>query len=187
MMPRRKERPMRKIYQIVLLIAVLALTQACATARVGVSREPPLTAPKFDRIAVPPFSNEVGDSLPATASENVAGAVIAMVQKEHPTVFREVSSTPSNQPTEIVVRGKLLKYNPGSKAARFILIGLGAGKLEIDVAFVNASTGETLEQFSTSGEIMAGGLMGASMGIEDMINSAAKKIVERLVRYGSTP
>jgi hypothetical protein len=27
--------------------------------------------------------------------------------------------------------------------------------------------------------------MGASTGIDDMINSAAKKIIDRLVRYGS--
>ena len=177
---------MRRVYQAVLLIGLLALTQACATARIGVSKDAPVTAPEFDRVAVLRFSNEVGESLPATAPENVAGAIIAVLQKEHPKAFREVSSTQSTQPTELVVQGKILKYNPGSKAARFILIGLGAGKLELEVAFINAATGETLEQFSTSGEIMAGGVLGASMGIEDMINSAAKKIVERLIPYGST-
>jgi hypothetical protein len=176
---------MQRICQTILLIALLAFTQACATARVGVSQAAPVTSPKFDRVVVFPFSNQVGDSLPATAPENVAGAVIALLQKEHPTVFREVCSTSAKEPGEIIVQGKILKYNPGSKAARFILIGLGPGKLELEVAFVNAGTGETIEQFSTSGEIVAGGVMGASMGIEDMINSAAKKIVERLVPYGS--
>ncbi len=178
---------MRRLYQAVLMIGLLILLQACATARVGVVKEAPVAAPKFDRVVIAPFSNEVGSSLPATAPENLAGAVIAMLQKEHPTMFREVSSAPSNQPTELLVQGKILKYNPGSKAARFVLIGLGAGKLELEVMFVNAATGETIEHFSTSGEIMAGGLMGASMGIEDMINSASKKIVQRLSRYGSTP
>ncbi len=173
---------MCRISQAVLLIALFALVQACATARMQISKEAPVTAPKFDRVAVPPFSNEAGDSLPATAPENVAGAILSMLQKEHPSAFREVSSTPSNQPTELIVKGKILKYNPGSKAARFILIGLGAGKLELDVSFINAFTGETIEQFTTSGEVMAGGFAGATMGIEDMINSAAKKIVERLVR-----
>lgn len=175
---------MCRVCQAILLIWLLILVQACATARVGVVKEAPVTAPKFDRVVVAPFGNEVGSSLPATAPENVAEAVIAMLQKEHPTMFREVSSTPSNQPTELFVQGKILKYNPGSKTARFMLIGLGAGKLELDVVFVNAATGETVERFSTSGEIMAGGIMGASMGIEDMINSAAKKIVQHLVRYG---
>ncbi len=174
------------ICRAILTIGLLAITQACATARVGVVQEAPATAPKFNRVVVTTFSNEVGTSLPATAPENVAGTIIAILQKEHPTAFPEVSSTLSNRPTELVVQGKILKYDPGSKAARFILIGLGAGKLELDVAFMNAATGETIEQFSTSGEIMAGGVMGASMGIDDMINSAAKKIVDRLVRYGST-
>lgn len=178
---------MRRISQAVFLIALLALVQACATARMQISKEAPVTPPKFDRVAVPAFSNEAGDSLPATAPENVAGGIIAVLQKDHPAVFREASSTPSSQPTELIVKGKILKYNPGSKAARFILIGLGAGKLELDVTFINAGTGETLEQFSTSGEIMAGGLAGATMGIEDMIKSASKKIAERLIRYGSNP
>jgi len=177
---------MRRIYQALLLIGLMVLAQACATARVGVVQEGPVAATKFDHIAVPPFSNEVGSSLPATAPENMARAVIAMLQKEQPTAFRGVSPTPSNQPTEVVVKGKILKYDPGSKVARFILIGLGAGTLELEVAFTNGATGETIEKFSTSGEIMAGGIVGASMGIEDMINSAAKQIVQRLVRYGST-
>lgn len=177
---------MHTVCRAIFMIGLLVITQACATARVGVVQEAPATPPKFVRVAVATFSNEVGTSLPATAPENVTGAIIAMLQKEHPTVFREVSSTPLNQPRELVVQGKILKYNPGSKAARFILIGLGAGKLELEVAFKNAGTGEIIEQFSTSGEIMAGGVMGASMGIDDMINSASKKIIERLVRYGST-
>jgi hypothetical protein len=50
---------------------------------------------------------------------------------------------------------------------------------------VDAVTGQTIEQFSTSGEIMAGGLMGAMMGMEDMINSATGKIVPRIVKYGT--
>ncbi len=177
---------MRTVCRAIFMIGLLIITQACATARVGVVQEAPATPPKFERVAVPTFSNEVGTSLPAGAPENVTGAVIAMLQLGHPSAFREVSSTPLNQSTELVVQGKILKYNPGSKAARFILIGLGAGKLELEVAFVNGATGETIEQFSTSGEIMAGGVMGASMDIDDMINSAAKKIVKRLIRYGST-
>jgi len=176
---------MYTIYRVILMVVLVALTQACATARLEVARESLVTPPTFDRVAVPPFINRVGSELPATVPENVAGTVIAKLQKKYPNAFRQVSSTPSHQPGELIVQGKIVKYDPGSKAGRFILIGVGAGSLQLEVALVNAATGETLEEFSTSGKIMAGGVLGASMGIEDMIDSATKKIVERIARYGS--
>lgn len=176
---------MKKIFAVVALVGLMAILQACATARVDVSRDAPAVKPKFERVAVPPFGNEVGAELPATAPENVAGEIIAMLQKDHPGLFREVKSTPAKAASELIVQGKILNYNPGSKAARFILIGLGSGKLELEITLVNGGTGETLEQFSTSGSLVAGGISGATMGIEDMIKSAAKKVVERLVPYGS--
>lgn len=177
---------MQNIGRVVLMVALVTLMQACATARLEVAREAPVTPPKFDRVVVPPFINAVGSELPATAPENLAGAVMAKLRQEHPRAFREVTSTPSRQPGELIVQGKIIQYDPGSKVARFILIGLGAGNLQLEVAFIDAATGETLEQFSTSGKIIAGGVVGASMGIDNVIDSAAKKIVERLSRYGAT-
>jgi Domain of unknown function (DUF4410) len=176
---------MRNMFRGILMVILVTLVQACATARVGVIREAPATPPKFSRVAVVPFGNEAGSELPATASENVAGAIIAKIQQERSNPFTEVTSKPSGAPDELVVRGKIVKYNPGSKAARFILIGLGAGSLELEVTLQDGATEELLEQFSTSGEIMAGGVKGASMGIDDMINSAAKKIAQRIARYGA--
>ena len=176
---------MRTIGRVIILLGLALLIQACATAQLHVAQEAPEKPPTFERIAVLPFANGVGSELPATASENVAGAIMATLQKDQRNPFRDVTSTQSHQPGELVVQGKILKYNPGSKAARFILIGLGAGSLELEVTLMDGMTGETLEQFSTSGAIMAGGVAGASMGIEDMVNSVAKRVVERLVRYGS--
>ncbi len=177
---------MRTTCRIVLMLALVTLMHACATAHLEVAREAPVAPPKFDRVAVPIFINAVGSELPATAPENLAGAVVARLRQEHPNAFREVTSTPSRRPGELIVQGKIVQYDPGSKAARFILIGLGAGNLQLEVAFMDAATGETLEQFSTSGKIIAGGVIGASMGIDDMINSAAQKIVEHLTRYGAS-
>ncbi len=168
-----------------LLAVVLTATVGCATAGVRVAHEAPDTLPKFERVAIPPFENRVGDALPSTAPENVAGALIAGLQRERATAFREVSSRASGQPGELLVRGAIIKYNPGSKALRFILIGLGAGRLELDVRLVDSATDQTIEQFSTSGSVMAGGYAGATMGIGDMIDAAVKKVAERVAKYGS--
>lgn len=169
----------------VMFIGLVTMLQACATANVGVTRQPSATPTRFERVSVLPFESKAGADIPATAAENVAGALIAKLQKDRPGLFKEVKSTSSNDSSVLIVKGKILKYDPGSKAARFILIGLGAGGLELDVTFVNGGTGEEIEQFSTSGSIVAGGVAGASMGIENMINSAADKIVERLAVYGA--
>ena len=176
---------MGKVLKIAILAGFFAVLQACATANVNVSHQAPAAPPKFVRVAVPAFENGVGPDLPATAPDNVAGAIISTLQKERPGLFQEVSSSQSKDAGELVLRGKILSYNGGSKAARFLLIGLGAGKLELEVALVNGDTGETVERFSTSGSIVAGGVAGATMGIDNMVNSAARKIVERLAPYGS--
>ena len=135
----------------------------------------------YERVAVPPFENGVGAQLPASAAENVAGALIAKLQKSGR--FREVSAQPTNAPGELIVRGKILKYDPGSKALRFLLIGLSPGDLQLELELRDAQGGITLEEFATSGEIIAGGVMGASMGIDDMIDSAVSKACERIDRY----
>ena len=157
----------------------------CATAHVKVAQEGPQTPQRFSLVAVPAFANDAGSDLPATAPENVAGALIATLQKDHPGAFREVTAVPSNVPGELLVRGTIKEYDPGSKAARFILIGLGGGGLQLEVLLVDGATGQTVEQFSTSGSIVAGGVIGASMGIDDMIKSATKEAANRIARYGA--
>lgn len=166
-----------------LLFVPLLMLQACATASVKVTQAPMAAPPKFARVAVPAFDNKAGDSLPPGATEEIAGAVIAKLQKDYPNRFSEVTATPSDAPGELLVRGTIISYDPGSKAARFILIGLGAGDLELNVALIDAQSGAVLEQFSTDGAIVAGGIIGASMGMEDMVDSAAQKIAERIVTY----
>src|SRR5262249_32123381 len=106
---------------LLLLPLVLA---ACATAHVTVSQAPPPAPPKFTRVAVPPFANGVGAALPATAPDEAAGAVIAEIHKDSPQTFSDISAVSSNGPGELIVRGTIMSYDPGSKAARFILIGL---------------------------------------------------------------
>jgi hypothetical protein len=109
----------------------------------------------------------------------VAGAVIAELQKEHGASL-DVGATLKNQPDELVVMGRIDAYDPGSKAARFLIIGMGAGDLKLDVTFLEGQNQTVLERFSTDGAIVAGGVAGASMGMEDMIESASEKIVEHV-------
>src|SRR5262245_33668764 len=165
-------------------LTLIFLLQGCATASLDVGQERPPSAPTFTTVAVPPFANGVGAALPAPAPEEVAGAIIATLQKDYPSKFRDVSAVPSNVPGELIVRGTIDAYDPGSKAARFLLIGLSPGDLKLRVTVIDAQSGATLESFSTDGAIVAGGVAGASMGIEDMINSAAEKIAERVAAYG---
>lgn len=165
--------------KLFLMVGALVLTQACATAGVKVAQVPTPTATKFTRVSVPPFENGVGPELPGGAPEEVAGAVIAELQKEHGASL-DVGATLKNQPDELVVMGRIDAYDPGSKAARFLIIGMGAGDLKLDVTFLEGQNQTVLERFSTDGAIVAGGVAGASMGMEDMIESASEKIVEHV-------
>jgi hypothetical protein len=57
---------------------------------------------------------------------------------------------------------RLLNVDVASRSVAPVLFVItnqdnGAGKLKLEVSFINGATGETIEQFSTSGEIVAGG------------------------------
>lgn len=170
---------------LLLLMALAAPLGACATAGLEVSQERQAHAEKFSTLAVLPFENGTGGEIPPGAGDEVAGGVIAVIQEKHPYRFTDVHSTETRQPGELVVRDSILAFDPGSKAARFILIGLGAGDLKLEVTVVDAASDSELEKFATDGAIIAGGVMGATMGMEDMIKSAAMKIAERVAAYGS--
>jgi hypothetical protein len=167
------EDTMRRVSEVVFLGALLVLTQACATASVKVAQPAPMALPRYERVAIPAFTERVPMGLPATA--DIAGAVITTLQEEHPNAFLSVTPKTSEQPGELLVRGTVVSYDPGSRAARAMLIGLGAGDLVLDVELVDAEKNLTIEQFSTSGAIIAGGLVGAMMD----------EIADRIAKYGA--
>ena len=85
-------------------------------------------------------------------------------------IFSEVNQgSPRNQTDELIVTGKLNKYNPGSREVRYF-IGFGAGAASLDGSLIlkDASDQHIVCEAEFSKIWAWGGNLGASRGIEDM-------------------
>lgn len=163
------------ISRVILIMVLLALTQACGKTQVEVIRECDVKPPKFTTVSIPRFVNGVGDDLPYAAPEEFAAAVIAKLKKKHPRAFSEVITRPSRGRGVLMVQGQIVEYDPGSKIKRILYMGLGSGRLKLEIVLMDGSKRKTVERFSTSN---------SARGMENMMDSAIKEVVARVVRYG---
>lgn len=81
---------------------------------------------------------------------------------------------------ELVVGGTITEYREGSRFARAMLIGLGSANLASDVAFVDGQSGRQFTQAKLDLLWAMGGLVGASQGIEDLIEKAGRQIADAI-------
>ena len=89
---------------------------------------------------------------------------------------------------ECLVTGDITKYKPGSRVARFILIGLGAASFQGNVVVVDAASQKQLLNAPFSKLWAWGGIAGASKGIEDMVKESAAAVASTLAQAkGWTP
>jgi len=88
--------------------------------------------------------------------------------------FQEVLSQPSGSAPYLRVNTTYTQYEPGSRALRFLLIGLGSADLRMQVDLTDGQTGEQLATGSVREFWGMGGLAGVSRGIEDMQKTAIK-------------
>jgi hypothetical protein len=77
---------------------------------------------------------------------------------------------------ERVAMKDLSMYRDGSRFARAMLIGLGSAKFATDVSFLDGQGGKELSKAKVDLLWAMGGLVGASQGIEDLIEKAGRQI-----------
>ncbi|HUK00207.1 MAG TPA: DUF4410 domain-containing protein [Stellaceae bacterium] len=68
------------------------------------------------------------------------------------------------------------QYDKGSAFERFMLAGLGQIKIDADVIFLDANTGQQLGKYQVSKDFAFGGVYGGSTTIEDVEQGFAKSV-----------
>jgi hypothetical protein len=104
-------------------------------------------------------------------------------------LFAEVRhGTPLGKPDEVIISGKVTKYKPGSKTARFMLAGLGAASLEGELV-IKQGDNEQVVMTAPFDKLWAwGGGAGASKGIEEMLTEVAAASAKTIAQArGVTP
>ncbi len=70
------------------------------------------------------------------------------------------------------------RYDEGSAAARFVLIGLGQIPIEATVTLTDETTNQRLGEYKVSKQFALGGIAGATTDMSDVEEGEAKSVVE---------
>lgn len=165
---------------ILVLVACLALW-SCGGGKVKVATIAPKAAmASYTTVAIT-VTNDAGPKCPQDVAPNLQAAAIKQILADHPNVFQEVRPTPANSEGELLVEVHIVKYKKGSRLARFMLIGLGSSKLTTTLKFLDSITKNQLATGQLGLTWALGGIAGASKGINDLVDSAGKKIANAIV------
>jgi hypothetical protein len=124
-----------------------------------------------EHITVLPFTLPAKRSKDAAVGVQFADGIRTRLGSDFGPLFKSVESGTQARGLdhECLVRGDITKYKPGSRAARFILIGLGAASLEGNITVSDAAGGAELMRAPFDKLWAWGGIAGASKGMKDMV------------------
>jgi hypothetical protein len=162
------------------LAACLALA-GCGTGKVNVNTTAPRkTMENYQTIAITVL-NDVGPKCPDDVAPALQAAAIKQIKAKYPDVFADVRTASTGAEGELLVEVHIIKYNKGSRLARAMLIGLGSSKITTTLAFLDSATKTPLATGELDLTWAIGGIIGASKGIEDLVESAGTKIATAIV------
>jgi hypothetical protein len=165
---------------VVGLLWLAALWGCAATPLQVVKSEAGGNFRRYTTLVVRDFQNGVGEALPSRVLQEVPDAVVAHLNECYPGAFGKIDRAVSGSADELVVGGTVTEYREGSRFARAMLIGLGSAKFATDVSFIDGQSGRELTQAKVDLLWAMGGLVGASQGIEDLIEKAGRQIADAI-------
>ena len=127
--------------------------------------------------------NDIGEDCPLDVPENLQAAAIAQMNSKYPGKFEDVRPAPAGVENELLAEVHIIKYKKGSRFARAMLIGLGASKISTTVNMMDSPTKTLLNSGNLDLTWAIGGAMGASKGIEDLVDDAGSKIAGAIVAF----
>jgi hypothetical protein len=168
---------------LTLLLGLLWLSSiwgCAATPLQVVKAEAGVDFKRYTTLAVKDFQNGAGEALPPQVLQELPQAVVAYLNECYPAAFGKIERMPSGSAEEVIVSGTITEYREGSRFARAMLIGLGSAKFASDVSFIDGRSGRELTKAKVDLLWAMGGLVGASQGIEDLIEKAGRQIADAI-------
>lgn len=183
------------IFVAAIATAAIVVTSGCAST--SSTRAKPLEvsgqAKAIDdcrSLTVLPFGVPPRSKADVSTGVSFSAEIAARLKSDFGPLFESVETADAKRGVEgeCVLSGDITKYKPGSKVARFILIGLGAASLE---GTIQVSDGPSEKALFTApfDKLWAwGGIAGASKGIDDMMKETAAAIANTVAQEkGWTP
>lgn len=161
--------------------AACLVLAGCATGNVKVSTTAPRTAMANYKAVAITVLNDVGPACPDNVGPAIQAAAIRQIKVKYPNVFTDVRPAVTGVEDELFVEVHITKYKKGSRLARAMLIGLGSSKISTNLVFIDSATKTSLATGQLDLTWAMGGIVGASKGIEDLVESAGEKIANAIV------
>jgi hypothetical protein len=165
---------MRKI-QLGILLIMMPIIAACAIGYTRVTKAPDRPLRNYNSIEIPDLSGS--DHVPAEVKNLIPDIVAEELGKEQ--LFAKIDrGTAGNDGAVILLNGRVVQYNPGNRAMRYLtgpLWGVGKGSIIVNVRFVEKGSGTEVADSSFEGELK-GGIFGG--GIDETYSKIAEEIVQ---------
>ena len=138
---------------------------------------------RYQVASVIPFDTASGQKIDPSIGVKFSEDVATRLQSDFGPLFREVrKAPPTGKADELIVTGTIKTYDPGSRTARLILIGLGAAILKGELILKDAVDNRVLYSAPFDKLWAWGGAMGASKGIEDMMIESSAAVANTIAR-----
>jgi hypothetical protein len=184
-----------RAFQLVAIAATALVLGACASTSSTRARSleaadgvAPQALQACEHLTVLAFASEDERADPSVGAR-FAQDVEHRLSLDFGPIFQSVeyAAAARGQAGECLLQGTITTYRPGSRVARFILIGLGSASFEGRIRVTDAAGSELLA--APFDKLWAwGGIAGASKGIEDMEKETAASIAATVARArGWTP
>jgi Domain of unknown function (DUF4410) len=167
---------MTAIWQRAAVFSSLFLLAACAgsvSTPVSVQEMPPATKQSIHLVDVTAEA-QTGVVMQPYELERI----VSLVKADLATAGTPAAVQPAAAAADPPAKIKLVftQYDKGSAFARFMLAGLGQIKIDADVIFLDATTGQQLGKYQVSKDFAFGGVYGGSTTIEDVEQGFAKSV-----------
>lgn len=162
-------------------LAACLVLAGCATGNVKVRTTAPRRAMENYRAVAITVVNDVGPVCPDNVAPAIQAAAVRQIKVKYPNAFAEVRPATTGAEGELFVEVHIIKYKKGSRLARAMLIGLGSSKISTTLVFIDSATRTSLAAGQLDLTWAMGGVIGASKGIEDLVESAGEKIANAIV------
>ena len=167
---------------VCLLVSVIALVIGCETGSTSIVKQSKVSFGRYQVLEIPDFEGigpePIWPALPIVSKavrKEIADTVAEQLRESK--LFAEVSRENRGAAESVLLmKGQFLKYNPGSRTARYMGQGeSGKTSIIVNVTFIETTTGRELAEVNVKGEI-TGGLFGGS-GTETH-NQISQEIVQ---------
>jgi Domain of unknown function (DUF4410) len=163
-------------------LAASLVLAGCATGKVKINTTAGSRSAmeKYRTVAIT-LVNDAGPACPDDVGPCIQAAAVRQLKAKFPNVFADIRTAPTGADDELSVEVHITKYKKGSRLARAMLIGLGSSKIATTLFFIDSASKRTVATGQLGLTWALGGIVGASKGIEDLVDSAGAKIANAIV------